>query len=373
MDYMKANVFFTDLRTTPQLNLYKKLDRLLEKLVLEDLIEPKDLVAVKLHFGEKGNTSHVKPVFLRRIVDAIKKQGGFPFLADTNTLYTGSRKESVSHLLTAIENGFDYSVVNAPLIIADGLRGTSSEKVEINKKWHKDVEIASDIHNADTLIGVTHFKCHELSGFGGVLKNLGMGCAPLKGKLSQHSDVKPFVAEDACTGCLRCLAWCPAPGAIRKLENKKVRIVPEICIGCGECILPCRDGAIRIKWDADTGSMQEKMVEHVHGVLKPKKGKFAFVTFATQISPACDCYPSNDAPIVEDIGILASRDPVAIDQAAADLVNQRPGNRNTRLQRNFDPGQDKFRGVYPDIDWTIQLRYAEEIGLGSREYSLVEV
>ena len=370
---MASQVFFSDLRTTPQLNLYQKLDRLLQKLHLSSFIEPKDLVALKLHFGEKGNTAHVKPVYVRRIVDQIRNLGALPFLTDTNTLYVGSRKESVSHLQTAIENGFDYSVAGAPLIIADGLRGSSAERVEINKKWYKEVEIASEIHNADALIGVTHFNCHELSGFGGVLKNLGMGGAALKGKLDQHSNVKPFVVEDKCTGCLRCLAWCPAHGALEKTDKKKVRIVSATCIGCGECILPCRDGAIKIQWDADTGSMQEKMVEHVFGILQEKKGKFAFVTFVTQVSPACDCYPANDAPVVDDIGILASRDPVAIDQAAADLVNRQSGNKNTRLQRNFNPGEDKFRGVYPEIDWTVQLRHGEELGLGSRKYELIPV
>lgn len=370
---MKSQVFFTDTRTTPQLNLYKKLDNLLVKLDIKSILEARDLVALKLHFGEKGNTSHVKPVFVRRIVDHVKKLGGLPFLTDTNTLYVGSRKESVSHLQTAIENGFNFAVANAPLIIADGLRGNNFRKVDVNKKWYQELEIASEIHDADALIGVTHFKCHELSGFGGVLKNIGMGCASLKGKLDQHSNVKPFVQEDLCTGCLRCLTWCPESGAIEKMENKKVAIVSEKCIGCGECILPCRDGAIKIKWDANAGSMQEKMVEHVCGVLKEKKGRFAFITFVTDISPACDCYPSNDAPIVDDIGFLASKDPVAIDQAAVDLVNRQLGRQNSRLQSGFNAGEDKFRGVYPEIDWSVQLKYAEEIGLGSRQYDLITI
>ena len=156
-------------------------------------------------------------------------------------------------------------------------------------------------------------------------------------------------------------------------HNKKVKIVSEICIGCGECILPCRDGAIKIKWDADTGSMQEKMVEHVYATLQKKKGKYIFISFLTQISPACDCYPASDTPVVEDIGILISKDPVAIDQTSADLVNNQSGNRNSKLTCNFEPGEDKFRGVYPDIDWTVQLKYGEEIGLGSREYELIKI
>src|SRR3989338_4752958 len=311
---MKSKVFFTDLRVTPQQNIFKKLDKLLVKAEINSIIEKGDLTAIKLHFGERGNTSYVKPIYLRRIVDKVKSLGGMPFLTDTNTLYVGNRKESV-----------------------------------------------------------THFKCHELSGIGGVIKNIGMGCATLKGKLNQHSNVKPFVVADKCTGCIRCIPWCPAEDAIVKIENnKKVKIVSEICIGCGECILPCRDGAIKIKWDADTGSMQEKMVEHVYATLQKKKGKYIFISFLTQISPACDCYPASDTPVVEDIGILISKDPVAIDQTSADLVNNQSGNRNSKLTCNFEPGEDKFRGVYPDIDWTVQLKYGEEIGLGSREYELIK-
>ena len=371
---MKSKVFFTDLRVTPQQNIFKKLDKLLVKAEFNNIIEKGDMTAIKLHFGERGNTSYVKPIYLRRIVDKVKSLGGMPFLTDTNTLYVGNRKESVTHIETAIGNGFDYSVVNAPIIIADGLRGKSYEMVRIDKKWYKEVDIATEIHNADSLIAVTHFKCHELSGIGGVIKNIGMGCATLKGKLNQHSNVKPFVVADECTGCMRCIPWCPAEGAIVKIENnKKVKIVSEVCIGCGECILPCRDCAIKIKWDADTGSMQEKMVEHVYAALQKKSGKYIFISFLTQISPACDCYPASDTPVVEDIGILISKDPVAIDQASADLVNNQQGNRNSKLTCNFEPGEDKFRGVYPDIDWTVQLKYGEDIGLGSREYELIKL
>ena len=221
---MKSKVFFTDLRVTPQQNIFKKLDKLLVKAEFNNIIEKGDMTAIKLHFGERGNTSYVKPIYLRRIVDKVKSLGGMPFLTDTNTLYVGNRKESVTHIETAIGNGFDYSVVNAPIIIADGLRGKSYEMVRIDKKWYKEVDIATEIHNADSLIAVTHFKCHELSGIGGVIKNIGMGCATLKGKLNQHSNVKPFVVADECTGCMRCIPWCPAEGAIVKIENNKITL-----------------------------------------------------------------------------------------------------------------------------------------------------
>lgn len=368
---MQANVYFTDLNTTPRLNLFKKLGRLIQALDMRDVIEKDDIAAIKLHFGEKGNHSYVSPQFLRIIADKINIMGGKPFLTDTNTLYVGSRGEAVSHLRVAVENGFAFSVVNAPVIIADGLRGRSYNMVQIDKKWYKEVDIASEIYNADSLIGVTHFKCHELAGIGGVIKNIGMGCAGVRGKLNQHSNVRPYVIRDRCTGCRRCIAWCNFEGAIVFSENKAE--ITEKCVGCGECILPCPEEIIKIKWDAASSSMQEKMAEHFLGALQNKKGKAAYITFVTQVSPACDCYPSNDVPIVNDVGILASKDPVAIDQAAADLVNKQEGNKKSRLSCNFGSGQDKFRGVYPDIDWTVQLSYSEELGLGTRKYKLTTV
>lgn len=370
---MKSQVFFLDLRETGEGDIFEGISKLMGNLPLNNIIERGDLVALKIHFGEKGNRAYIKPSYLCPIVDRVKEAGGKPFLTDTNTLYVGFRKESVTHIRTAMENGFDYFSVGAPIIIADGLKGQSYEMVSIDKKWYKEVDVASDIHAADVLIGVTHFKCHELTGFGGAIKNLGMGCASVKGKLNQHSNVSPFVLETSCVGCMRCIGWCPSEGAIIKTVEGKVTIDPERCIGCGECILSCRLGAIKIKWDADVSSVQEKMVEHVCGALRGKEGRSAFITFITDVSPACDCYPFNDAPIVRDIGILVSRDPVAIDQAAADLVNGEEGKRGGKLTNNFARGKDKFRGVYPDIDWTIQLKYAEEIGLGSRGYDLILV
>ncbi|MBI5183490.1 MAG: DUF362 domain-containing protein [Nitrospinae bacterium] len=366
-----SDVFFADLKTTHEMNLFKKLERLLYKIDLISIIEKDDLVAIKLHFGERGNTSYVQPIYLRKIVDRIKEFGGKPFLTDTNTLYVGSRGDAVSHLKTAIENGFAYSVVNAPLIIADGLRGRSFKMVRIDKKWYKEVDIAEEIYNADALIAVTHFKCHELSGIGGTIKNLGMGCASIQGKLNQHSTVSPYVDQERCTGCGRGQKWCGYKAIV--IEDKKERIIPDICVGCGECIHICPTGAIRIRWDASTMSVQEKMAEHTIGALQNKGGKYAFITFITQISPACDCYPSNDIPIVRDVGILASRDPIAIDQASADLVNNQIGNRDSNLTCNYESGEDKFRGVYPHIDWTIQLSYGESLGLGSRGYKLIKI
>jgi uncharacterized Fe-S center protein len=377
---LKNNVFFVDLKADSGKKPLDKLDTLLDRSDLKGKIREKGLVAVKLHFGEKGNTGFVKPIFLRKIVDRIKQSKGKPFLTDTNTLYRGERQEAISHLALAFKNGFTYSVVDAPILIADGLKGNSAIKVRIDKPIFKTVSIAHEIYMADTLICVTHFTGHELSGFAGVLKNLGMGCSSREGKLSQHSNISPKVKTKKCKGCELCLSWCPQdaisigpPFIERKDKNKVAFIDPEKCIGCGECILTCPTGAIQVQWNETALVFQKKMVEHAFGAVHKKKGKVLCLNFLTQISPACDCYGYSDTPIVNDIGILSSEDPVAIDQASVDLVNQENGNRSSKLSKNWDPGADKFRAVYPEVDWSIQLAYGEEIGLGTREYELIKI
>lgn len=366
-----SKVFFSDLRATANRNMFAKLKQLLHQAGMDKAVSPRNLVAIKLHFGEEGTTAFIRPIFIRRIVDRIKELGGFPFLTDTNTLYRGSRSHSVSHIVTAIENGFAYSVVNAPIIIADGLRGSSSVKVRIDQEMFELVEIGKEIIDADVLIGVAHFKGHELTGFAGTIKNIGMGCASRHGKLEQHSDLSPKMNKKRCTGCGECAAFC-VQEAISIREEKAV-IDPKKCIGCGECIIICPNSAISVRWSRDIPIIQKKMVEYAFGVLKEKEGRALFINFLTQISPLCDCNRYTDASIVPDIGIVASIDPVAIDQASADMVNQQTGLHGSCLKVNTRPGEDKFRGLYPEIDWGFQLDYAQKIGLGTRNYELVEI
>ncbi|MFP4086482.1 MAG: DUF362 domain-containing protein [Desulfobacteraceae bacterium] len=367
----EIKVYFSDLRTTFKENLPAKLIRLVTEAGLEQVIAPRNLVALKLHFGEKGNTAFIRPLLVRPLVDKLKELKTLPFLTDANTLYAGTRGNSVAHLHTAVQNGFAPSVVNAPLIIADGLRGASHSRVKINQEYIKTAYIGKDIVEADCLISMAHFKGHELSGFGGTLKNLGMGCASRKGKLAQHSDLSPKVKAKKCEGCGACVEHC-AQKAI-SLEDGKAVIDPEKCVGCGECILICPNGAIDVQWNADIALFQKKMAEYTLAVLKGKSQKALFLNFLTDISPACDCYPHSDAPIVPDIGILASRDPVAIDQAAVDLINKQAALPGSSLSRHTAPGEDKFRGVYPKIDWSVQLAHAETIGIGHRDYNLVAI
>ena len=232
-----------------------------------------------------------------------------------------------------------------------------------------DILVVSSV-TADGLIAISHFKCHELTGFGGALKNVGMGCASREGKLTQHSSCAPVVDPQGCTACGDCSLACPSDA----IEVGAVAVINEkTCIGCGHCIAVCPQGTINVRWNESSSRLQEKMVEHFEGAVKGKEGRCVYLTFVTQVSPACDCYGHNDAPIVPDAGVLASTDPVAIDQAAADVVNGLEGQKGTALSSGHEPGGDKFRGVHPSIDWEVQLEYAEARGLGTRNYALEKV
>lgn len=366
-----SKVYFSDLRASLKENLLGKFVRLMDQAGIQSVVSPRELVAIKLHFGEKGNTAFIRPIFLRKVVERVAELKGLPFLTDANTLYAGTRGNTVSHLNTAVANGFAYSVLGAPIVIADGLRGASFSEIPIDQKWIKTAYIGKEIEESDALVSIAHFKGHELSGFGGTIKNVGMGCASRKGKLDQHSGLCPKVRAKKCVGCGECADHC-AQKAI-SLVDEKATIDPQKCVGCGECILICPNGAIDIQWSADIDAFQEKMVEYTFAVLKGKEGKALFVNFLTNVSPACDCYGHSDAPIVQDIGILASLDPVAIDQASADLVNRQGAAEGSCLSGSYEPGMDKFRGMYPRVDWTVQLAHAENLGLGRRSYDLVRI
>lgn len=368
---MKGTVYFTDMRAGHKENLFDKISNLLKSCELDRIIAEGDLTAVKLHFGEKGNHTFIRPIFIKRIVEDIKKAGGKPFLTDSSTLYPGERKEAVSALQCGIENGFAYAVVNAPLIMCDGIKGQNAVNVAVAGELLKSVSIGAEIVEADALIAVSHFKCHELTGFGGALKNLGMGCSSRAGKMQQHSTVAPKVADKFCTGCAVCLKSC-AHNAIAIIEGK-AKIDPAACVGCSRCITACALKAINIQWNESSSLVMKKIAEYAAGAVANKAGKAVFLNFITQVSPACDCYGHSDAPIVNDIGICASTDPVALDQACADLVNSAAGNRNTALANGHEPGGDKFRGVYPEIDWEVQLEHAQQMGIGNREYELVKI
>lgn len=334
--------------------LAEKTDRIFVALGLEDAIDENDFVGIKIHFGEKGNTGYIKPPWLRQLIDRLQKTRAKTYLTDTNTLYRGSRSNSVSHLRLAAQHGFSVEAMNIPVVIADGLIGKESGEVEMNLRHVKSAKIASAFFHTDVLLCLSHFTGHVLTGFGATIKNLGMGCASRAGKLEQHSDVHPWVDAKVCTNCSVCMEYCPVD-AIEQ-EEGSARIIDERCIGCGECLVVCNFGAVKMRWDGDALRVQEKMAEYALAVLRSVKKKAGFINYLVKITKDCDCMSKNGKRIVSDLGILGSLDPVAADKAAVDLL----------IKAN---GKDVLREVIA-ADWSAQLRHGEKIGLGSMDYTI---
>ena len=337
------------------------LQKALENVGINEIVTNNDFVALKAHFGEKNSHGYVEPKYITPIVEEVKKRNGIPFLTDANTIYAGHRADAVRHLVLTHEHGFTIEECGAPIIIADGLRGNSYVEEKISQRHFKKVKIARGIYYADALILVTHFKGHMLTGFGGSLKNMGMGCGAKPGKYEMHNSVVPTFDISKCTGCGLCIKWCGS-GAL-KLLDEKIKFDAEKCSGCGECILTCTSEVVSIPWDDTSANVQEKMVEYAYGVVQKKQNKLLCINFINNVTKECDCFHKKTAPLVPDIGILVSKDPVAIDQASVDLVNE--------IGRKSCKGKgDVFRKVYPNVDWNIQLNYGQKIGLGSKKYEL---
>ncbi len=351
-------------------SLVRKVAHLFDRVGAAKLIRPGDLVAIKLHFGERGGTAFINPVLVRQVVEKIREAGGKPFLCDSNTLYTGGRSNAVDHLETALQHGFSYATVGAPVMIMDGLRGRSSHDVKIEGKHFDSVQIGAAVLEADVLVALSHVKGHMMTGFGGAIKNLGMGCGSRTGKQRMHSSVKPAIEPEKCRRCGSCVQWCAA-GAVTLDKDGGARINPEKCTGCGECIISCRHGAVKVQWRTALHEPNERMVEYACGALRGKKDAAVFFNFLLDVVPDCDCNPWSDVPVVPDSGILASTDPVAADQAAVDLINAGDGIAGSALPGDLEPGADKFCALHPKSDYRVKLAYAEEMGLGRRRYELV--
>ena len=362
----KPKVYFIDFRTNPKQNILQKLKKLLEKAGINELDFNKKMVAIKIHFGEPGNMAYLRPNYAAVVVKMIQEKGGLPFLTDSNTLYKGRRSNGIDHLQSAMENGFNPLATGCNVVIADGIKGTDYREIEINQKHCKTAKIGSAIADADVFISLTHFKGHEMAGFGGCIKNVGMGSGSIGGKLEMHSSSKPKINEVNCTACRVCEKNC-AHDAIH-VVNKKAVIDYNKCVGCGQCIAVCVYDAAQAQFDA--ANTQEKMAEYALAILKDKP---AFhVNFIMDISPNCDCWHFNDAPIAPNIGIVASFDPVAIDMASVKMVNDAIVNQNCIIS-DHQHVHDKFKTVYPHIDWKVCMDHAEEIGLGSQQYELITI
>jgi uncharacterized Fe-S center protein len=356
---MKSRVYFIGINNSDGIQtISQRLARLLDESRVLDFIQKNNRVAIKMHFGEEGNTGYVRPEYIRVVCDHIAKNKAVGFLADTNTLYGGRRTNSQDHLKLAYAHGFTQDVTGAQVIIPDDTKKENTAEIRINQEFIKVAKITTLFLQADALIGVAHFKGHMMTGFGGALKNLGMGCATREGKLAQHSDVSPVVISKKCTGCEACVAVCPAKAI--SIRDKKSYIDSPKCIGCASCIAICPYLAIEVNWEAGGSKMQEKMIEYTKAVLDGREDKVAFINFALKITKECDCLAKDDPRIAPDIGIFAAQDPVSIDKASLDLVNKACG-------------RDIFREVHPERDGLRQLHYAFELGLGNLDYELIEL
>lgn len=359
---MKSKVYFTPLAggSTRQdrIKAVKKFCALPE---IKAIVQQKENVAVKVHVGEKKNTTYIKPGLVKLVVETVKRCGALPFLIETSTLYKGERANAIDHINCAYSHGFTPQNVGAPFVMADGLLGNSEIEVNINGALFNKVNIAREVVMADALIVLSHITGHMGMGFGGALKNMGMGLSSRMGKLRQHSSIKPYVDESRCTFCKKCIQWCPEDAIVSKKKSEEYAfILTDKCIGCGECLAVCNFNAVRYNWAVESAASQRGMVEHALGVHKNKQGKYFFISFLIDMTRDCDCANKSQEKLIPDIGICGSTDPVSIDQAALDLTEKKNGKHIGKLS-------------YPQFDPYIQIEHAEKIGLGNREYILEEI
>ena len=370
-----SQVFFTNLRTTPTSNLLDKMERLVRRAGIAGIDFENRFAAIKIHFGEPGNMAYLRPQYAARMAGLLRSLGAKPFLTDANTLYSGRRANAVDHLQSAMENGYNPISAQCQGIIADGLKGIDYREIEIDGEYCKAPKIGAAVADADIVISMTHFKGHEQTGIGGTLKNLGMGCASVGGKLELHCAAQPVVKTENCRGCNICVKHC-AHDAIHLNPERKAEIDYSKCVGCGQCIALCQYDSASMGANDTSERLNYKIAEYTKAVLKDKPN--FHVSFIMNVSPECDCWNHNDAAVVPDLGIAASFDPVALDKACADLVIHAPALQTVNRLTESRPHEhledtDKFRLMHPDTDWLAGLTHAEKIGIGNMQYELIEV
>ena len=374
---MTSKVFFADFRSPmygePQPDKFK---RLIKTAGIGDIDMDGKFVAIKTHFGELGNLSFLRPNYARAVVDVVKSLGGKPFLTDCNTLYPGFRKNALEHLECAWQNGFTPLTVGCPIIIADGLKGTDDIAVPVaGGEYVKNALIGRAVMDADVIISLSHFKGHENAGFGGALKNLGMGCGSRAGKKDQHCGGKASIDPELCRGCRKCQKECANGGLVFDEASHKMTI-SENCAGCGRCIGACNFDAISFKDYLANDLLGCRIAEYTKAVIAGRPN--FHISLFVDVSPCCDCHQENDTPILPDIGMFASFDPLALDWACVDACLAATPLPNSQLSDNmaapdFVDHHDHFKNNNPSINWRSCLEHAEKIGIGSRNYELIKI
>lgn len=350
---MKSEVYFIKMDSNDLEERVAQLEKLLTKVSSFMEYKKDEIVPVKLTIGDSTCVYNMNPGLVRRVVEKIKNQGAKPFLFDTNVIYKGERQNALDHLRLAESKGFGCSKVGAPFIVADGLLGKDGSEYEISAAHIKKIKVPSFVGMLDSLLVLTHATGHIFSGYAGAIKSVAMGMSCRATKQVQHSSMKPSIIQDKCTACGCCIRVCPV-SAIAMNAKKKAHINPGVCIGCGECLCACKFDAVYVNWEEDMGTFCARMDEVAKFILSKFKNKF-FITFAFDITQECDCISTkNDKMISKNVGILASRDPLALDKATMDL--------STDEYKFF-----KEHGAYRDM-----FDYAAKIGLGNLEYELVK-
>lgn len=372
----QSKVYYTDFHTTGSENLLQKLKRLCVAAGMDQIDFTDKYAAIKLHFGEYGNLAFLRPNYAKVVADLVKELGGKPFLTDCNTLYVGSRKNALDHLDTAYVNGFSPFSTGCHVIIADGLKGTDEELVAVDGEYVKEAKIGQAVMDADVFISLTHFKGHEATGFGGALKNIGMGCGSRAGKMEMHNQGKPAVAQSLCVGCGACKRICAhdAPA----ITDGKAFIDRDKCVGCGRCIGVCPKDAVHPTQANSNDVLNYKIAEYTKAVCQNRP--CFHISLICDVSPNCDCHAENDVPIIPNVGMLASFDPVALDVACADLCNRQPMlenhsvlHENCLTHKEEAAHHDHFHMVHPDTNWKSCIEHAVKIGVGSDCYELIEI
>lgn len=367
---MASKVYFTDFCTGTNETLPQKLSRLALTAGMDKIDFQDKFVAIKIHFGELGNMAHLRSGYARVIVNLVKDLGGKPFLTDCNTLYVGSRKNALDHLDTAYLNGFTPYSTGCHVIIADGLKGTDDVAVPVvGGEYVKEAKIGRAIMDADIVISLSHFKGHEGAGFGGALKNLGMGSGSGEGKREMHDTCRPQVDASTCIGCGTCQDNC-AHGA-PTLKDGIMSIDLNKCTGCGRCIDVCPVKAIHSENAQSNTLLNYKIAEYAKAVCD---GRPHFhISLVRDVSPYCDCHAENDIPIVPDVGMFASFDPVALDLACAEAVIAQPVMPGSKLAKANRPDLDHFTADFPSTDWRAQIDHGKKIGLGDDAYEVITI